>query len=684
MKSSWGRSGINRCDHFAVVTTIFAPSEAVADTCRRLSEYQGCLLVIGDAKGPETYTLSPEMASCSYNFVSYDEQQNFGGSFARALPYNHFGRKNLGYIAAIQNGASSVWDFDDDNILINDKMGTFLQSKKENADVQIIQFSQPLGGVLNFYPALGSTHFAWPRGFPLTEIKSKEKTPKRFNTRHVKASLQNIGVVQALANHDPDVDAIYRLQRKLPLNFLSTSEAIILPVPLGTMSPFNAQATLWASPDAFWGLYLPVSVHGRVADIWRSYIFQRLANEFCIQLAFSVSPWVEQRRNAHSYIADLDAEHDLYFKTERLLEFLSTWTPSNSLLSDMFVELYIALYEREYVDAADVKLSRMWIEELNYYGYPFPNPMASCPVQQPQVKTSGSLQNTTLIVRINHKHGSFVAKRYLEVWSDALQKYGISHVVFYGGNLKIENIDKTFGVLNVHICENDDDDGGFFWYHLKCSNTNMLDLNMPTTGYMFAHDDATLDLKSLSESMDSNQSWFTFKDPIINSDITNEILVENDWWGWIRTQWGAKAILSALDDADFSAKYNTSLWTCTRNSGLSVGRGRSDVFFISSRQYPVFKEAASLFAKHGVFLEIAVPTIAACILREFLSISLWQGANAGHFENERNFRDEDFILNANSSCGSHTETSSCWQVLHPLKLTLQPVYDFVSQFARDL
>lgn len=380
VKSSWRKSGIGQCDHFAVVTTIFAPSEAVIDACRRLREYEGCLLIIGDAKGPVNYTLSPALVSCSYNFVSYVEQQNFGGSFAHNLPQNHFGRKNLGYVLAIQNGATSVWDFDDDNIFINDKMGMILKSKKDSADVQVLRISQPLGDVLNPYPALGSAHFSWPRGFPLTEIKSKDKSPKWLNTRHAHETLKHIGVVQALANHDPDVDAIYRLQRKLPLSFVPTSEAMIFPVPLGTMSPFNAQATLWTSPDAFWGLYLPVSVHGRVSDIWRSYIFQRLAKYLCLQIAFSVSPWVEQRRNAHSYIADLDAEHDLYFKTERLLEFLDTWTSSGESikLPDLFLDLYVALYEREYVHAADVKLSRMWIEELREAGYSFPPIRQSC------------------------------------------------------------------------------------------------------------------------------------------------------------------------------------------------------------------------------------------------------------------------------------------------------------------
>jgi hypothetical protein len=35
------------------------------------------------------------------------------------LPWNHFGRKNIGYLYAILHGATTVWDFDDDNILLS-------------------------------------------------------------------------------------------------------------------------------------------------------------------------------------------------------------------------------------------------------------------------------------------------------------------------------------------------------------------------------------------------------------------------------------------------------------------------------------------------------------------------------------------------------------------------------------
>ena len=264
-----------------------------------------------------------------------------------------------------------------------------------------------------------------------------------------------------------------------------------------------------------------------------------------------------------------------------------------------------------------------------------------------------------------------VANRYLDIWSDALQKYGISHVVFYGGNLKIEQMHKTFGGLNLHVCEDEDDVGGFFWYNLKCSNT-ILDLS--TTGYMFAHDDAALDLKSLSESMDPKQSWFALDSavplditneiqPIVPLDITNEILasllVKNDGWVWADTPMGRPAILNALGDPDFSAKYRASLWTCTQDSPGSTLTGRGDVFFISSRQYPVFKEAASLFAKHEVFLEIALPIIARCILRESLQ--------------------EMSILQHPMGQGLPLPLPPGYQVYHPLKLSHQHNYNYLRQ-----
>lgn len=50
-------------------------------------------------------------------FLSDEEQLKMKNSFVQNVPWHSFGRKNIGYLFAIANGAKVIWDFDDDNIL---------------------------------------------------------------------------------------------------------------------------------------------------------------------------------------------------------------------------------------------------------------------------------------------------------------------------------------------------------------------------------------------------------------------------------------------------------------------------------------------------------------------------------------------------------------------------------------
>ncbi len=49
--------------------------------------------------------------------MTSDDQKRFGNEFVDSLPWNSFGRKNVGYLFAIAHGAKIIWDFDDDNYL---------------------------------------------------------------------------------------------------------------------------------------------------------------------------------------------------------------------------------------------------------------------------------------------------------------------------------------------------------------------------------------------------------------------------------------------------------------------------------------------------------------------------------------------------------------------------------------
>lgn len=70
------------------------------------------------------------------------------------------------------------------------------------------------------------------------------------------------------------------------------------------------------------GMLLPITVHGRVSDIWRGYFTQRILWDMNYCIAFAL-PWAIQVRNAHNYLGDFQSEQDLYQKADALVAYLS-------------------------------------------------------------------------------------------------------------------------------------------------------------------------------------------------------------------------------------------------------------------------------------------------------------------------------------------------------------------------
>ena len=138
------------CRQWAVVTSIFPPTQTV----RQLAALPSwCVVVAGDKKGPVEYNLSgvlyltPAMQAawtsslrlgsppCGAGLASHPRSTarpahrcpaRLLSAWQEALPFeskaelrwNHFGRKNLGFLYAIQHGARWVYDTDDDNELL--------------------------------------------------------------------------------------------------------------------------------------------------------------------------------------------------------------------------------------------------------------------------------------------------------------------------------------------------------------------------------------------------------------------------------------------------------------------------------------------------------------------------------------------------------------------------------------
>ena len=364
------------CERWAVMTTIFQPTEAV----RRQVRLPGwCLVVVGDKKTPPEYETGwiPGIGNKAVVFLSEKEQKKMNSRFVEAIPWNHFGRKNIGYLYAITHGAEVIWDFDDDNLLkyfiegaAPDGAPSLNAAVPSSPAVHVLLPQNHSHPTLNPYPYLGAmSQPSWPRGIPLADIKVSKCS--NFTLEDIKVNTESIGVLQSLADYQPDLDAIYRITMPNPFFFKRTNETRPLLVPRRVLTPYNAQATLHFK-KSFWGLLLPITVHGRVSDIWRSYFAQRIFWQTNLQLGFLPRPLVVHQRNDHNNLGDLNGEQDLYMKSEHLVKFLSSWRGTGNSLPELIEELWVALYEHNYIDVKDVELVQLWLNSLIDIGFEFP------------------------------------------------------------------------------------------------------------------------------------------------------------------------------------------------------------------------------------------------------------------------------------------------------------------------
>ena len=126
------------------------------------------------------------------------------------------------------------------------------------------------------------------------------------------------------------MDAIYRLTMPNPFNFAVPEVVKQIMIPEGSFTPLNAQACLYKQ-SAFFMLLLPVTVQGRVSDIWRSYFGQRLLQDIGVRVLYGET-LVDHFRNAHEYLGDLSAQAPLYAQSGELVKFLHEWHGASQTL----------------------------------------------------------------------------------------------------------------------------------------------------------------------------------------------------------------------------------------------------------------------------------------------------------------------------------------------------------------
>ncbi len=320
-----------------VITTIFPPTPAI-EAFAQMAGYR--LYVVGDKKTPRDWSLA------GVEFISAEQQNQLPYGLISHLPWNHYCRKMIGYLRAIDDQAECIADTDDDNI---PKPGWgFPEFNAENLRLE----KSP--GFVNIYRFFTDQEI-WPRGLPLNLITATDDLDAV-----IRKDRCNVGVWQGLADEDPDVDAVYRLTRNKPC-FFDEKEPVVLAK--GVISPFNTQNTLFRK-ELFSLLYLPMTVTFRFTDILRGLVAQPIMWLYGYELGFTEAT-VIQKRNPHDYMKDFVSEMPMYLHGESVPELVTAaLDPADTVGGNLF-RAYDALARNGIVKREEMVALEAWLKDIS-------------------------------------------------------------------------------------------------------------------------------------------------------------------------------------------------------------------------------------------------------------------------------------------------------------------------------
>lgn len=325
---------------YIVITSIFEPTNAVRSFAK-MDGYK--LIVVGDKKTPRGWNCN------NVDYTGLDKQEDSKFTLANVLPYNHYCRKMLGYLKAIENGAEYIVDTDDDNIpKDNWQFPGFDNTFDCIADNK---------GFVNIYQ-LYTDQKIWPRGLPLNLVNKQFALDDCLENKECK-----VGIWQGLADEDPDVDAIYRLTCDTPCYFKERDPVVL---GKGTLSPFNSQNTL-IRKELFPLLYLPTYVTFRFTDILRSLVAQPIMWLYDYQLGFT-NATVVQKRNRHDYMKDFISEIPMYQHGEIIIDLVSTSISKSESMETNLYNAYKALLKENIVCDKEMITLDAWLNDMNGIG----------------------------------------------------------------------------------------------------------------------------------------------------------------------------------------------------------------------------------------------------------------------------------------------------------------------------
>lgn len=293
------------------------------------------MYVVGDRKTPAACGSAATVArrsglDCVFMDVEAQTQllrrhAKFGGF----VPWNSDNRRNLGFLAAVEDGAEVVVSIDDDNFPVDEDfigghavVGRTIEAPTVSAE----------GGWHNVFGSLDwePKVLVWPRGYP-------------YSRRVVAASAWTVSAASVHMNTglwlgDPDVDAVTRIAIHPMVRSFDGRQVLLAP---DTYSPVNTQNTAVhrSAMPAYYYVVMHQPMHGsrlnRFGDIWSGFFAQKCAKTLGYSVSFG-HPLVEQVRNVHDLFVDLREE----FWGIVLTDLIASWITAVDLSGSDYSSVY--------------------------------------------------------------------------------------------------------------------------------------------------------------------------------------------------------------------------------------------------------------------------------------------------------------------------------------------------------
>ena len=335
-----------------VITSINSTSPGLVSIGKNAASRGFPVIMVGDRKGPRSCEIP------GIDFYSLEAQRDSGFRTAVEGPVDTYTRKLTGYLIAISRGADFIRETDDDN----SPYERFFDPIPETIETRPFTTDNRWSIIC----AAFTQRHVWPRGLPLGQIHEPGSTTFRWSHLGADSASSHV-VLQALADGDPDVDAVYRLSAADTGEIIFRQEAATQ-IPHTTWTPFNSQATTWPR-RLFPLMYLPATCSFRMTDIWRSFVAQRVMRELDSHVVYT-APNVYQDRNNHNLLKDFADEIEGYLGYDKLVELLESLRleKGESNVGENLIQIYQAMALHGFVTDAELPLLEAWLADLKSLG----------------------------------------------------------------------------------------------------------------------------------------------------------------------------------------------------------------------------------------------------------------------------------------------------------------------------